>query len=72
MARSQKLLGVTKQAGMNKGQLTAAGLADLDRELERLQHVQKDDDLLTEFSVVTDDSEIAPQENVLDLAVSNA
>ena len=27
---------------------------------------------MTEFSVVTDESEIAPQENVLDLVVSKA
>jgi len=72
MARGQKLLGLTRQAGFSQGQLTAAGLADLDRELERLQRVPRDEDVMTEFSVVTDDSEIAPQENVLDLAVSSA
>ncbi|CDW86689.1 protein fantom [Stylonychia lemnae] len=71
-ARSQKLLTITKQGGFTHGQLTAAGLAQLDQELEKLRHGVKDDDVLTEFSAVTDNSEISPQENYLDLIVSKA
>jgi hypothetical protein len=33
---------------------------------------KKDDDLVSEFSVVTDESEVAPQENVFDLVISRA
>jgi len=33
---------------------------------------QKDEDLLTEFSAVTNESEIAPQENVMDLIINTA
>jgi hypothetical protein len=40
--------------------LTASGLANLDKELERLQRVPKDDDIISEFSAITDESEIAP------------
>jgi hypothetical protein len=32
---------------------------------------QMDDDAMTEFSVLTAESELAPQQNILDLRVSN-
>jgi hypothetical protein len=38
--------------------------------MQRFQ--KKDDDLVSEFSVVTDESEINSQENVLDLLVGKA
>lgn len=71
-ARNTKLLTMTKQTGINQGHLTAEGLAELDRELEKLRKEQRDEDVMTEFSVVTDESEIAPQENVLDLVMNTA
>ena len=42
----------------------------IDQEVSRLQRVQRDEDLLSEFSAVTHESEISPQENVLDLLVN--
>ena len=59
-ARNTRLLTITKETGMSHGQLTAAGLANLDKELEKLQREARDEDVMTEFSIVTDESEIAP------------
>eukprot|EP00347_Sterkiella_histriomuscorum_P001912 403370193 len=69
-ARNTKLLTIAKQSGLQKSGLTAEGLAELDRELDKLRKEQRDDEVMTEFSVVTDESEIAPQENVLDLVIN--
>lgn len=52
--------------------LTSAALAKIDQEVAKLQRVHRDEDMLSEFSVVTNESEITPQENVLDLVVSRA
>ena len=51
--------------------LTAAGLAQIDHELKRFAE-KKDDDLMSEFSIATDESDILPQENVLDLIINTA
>ena len=59
-ARNTRLLTITKETGMSHGQLTAAGLANLDKEMEKLQREARDEDVMTEFSIVTDESEIAP------------
>ena len=53
-------------------ELTREALAKIDQEVTKLQRVQNDDDLQSEFSVVTDESEVTPQENVMDLVVSKA
>lgn len=37
-----------------------------------MERVHKDEDILTEFSVITDESELAPQDNVLDLILTSA
>ena len=37
-----------------------------------MSKVHRDEDLLSEFSIVTDDSEVLPQQNVMDLIVSKA
>jgi hypothetical protein len=52
--------------------LTAEGLARIDQQLSSLQRAHRDEDLLSEFSAVTNESEISPQENVMDLLVSRA
>lgn len=49
--------------------LTAAGLAQIDKELGIRS---KDEDLLTEFSIATDESDILPKENVLDIVINKA
>jgi hypothetical protein len=41
-------------------QLTAEGLAKIDLEVDRLQRAHREEDLMSEFSAVTDESEIAP------------
>jgi hypothetical protein len=41
-------------------ELTHEALVKIDREVEKLQRVQREDDLVSEFSVVTDESEITP------------
>ena len=41
-------------------ELTQEALVKIDREVEKLQRVQREDDLVSEFSVVTDESEITP------------
>jgi hypothetical protein len=43
----------------------------MDQEMHRTQ-MRKDEELLTEFSMVTDESEMAPQENAMDLIVNAA
>lgn len=57
--RNQKLLTITKQTGQT-GKLTAAGLAQIDNQIENLKKIHRDEEVMTEFSVVTDESEIAP------------
>lgn len=73
-ARNYKLITITKQAGQssNSQALTAEGLARIDQQLSSLQRAHRDEDLLSEFSAVTNESEISPQENVMDLLVSRA
>ena len=73
--RNQKLLAITRQLQTVKGGsvgLTSEALAKIDQEVAKLQRVHKDEDLLSEFSVVTDESEVTPQENVMDLVISRA
>ncbi len=72
--RNHKLVAITKQLQTMRGgnELTREALARIDQEVTKLQRVQNDDDLVSEFSVVTDESEVTPQENVMDLVVSKA
>lgn len=37
-----------------------------------MQQMHRDEDLMSEFSAVTNESEISPQENVMDLVVNRA
>ena len=72
--RNHKLVAITKQLQTMRGgnELTREALARIDQEVTKLQRVQNDDDMQSEFSVVTDESEVTPQENVMDLVVSKA
>ena len=72
--RNHKLVAITKQLQTMRGgnELTREALARIDQEVTKHQRVQNDDDLVSEFSVVTDESEVTPQENVMDLVVSKA
>ena len=40
--------------------MTSAALAKIDQEVSKLQRVHRDEDLLSEFSVVTNESELTP------------
>jgi hypothetical protein len=52
--------------------LTKEGLSRIDREVSNMQRVQKEEDMLSEFSAITNESEVTPQENVMDLVISKA
>ena len=56
------MVAITKQLATMRGghELTAEGLARIDKEVMKMQKVNHEDDLMSEFSVVTDESEIAP------------
>lgn len=76
VARNHKLIAITKQASVLQGSsgqgLTAEGLARIDQEVMKMQQMHRDEDLMSEFSAVTNESEISPQENVMDLVVNRA
>jgi uncharacterized protein YacL (UPF0231 family) len=63
-----KLSSVVGPAGLTKG--------DLDKFNQNLQQLKKEsndnNDLLSEFSVITDESEIMARENRLDIRISTA
>jgi len=62
---------ITKAAGSQA--LTAAGLASLDHDMQKSgMRMNPDDDLLTEFSVITNETDITHEENVLDLIINTA
>ena len=73
-ARNQKLIAITKQTTNLQGptSLTAEGLAKIDQDIMKLQRANREEDMLSEFSIITDESEVSPQENVMDLIVSRA
>lgn len=52
--------------------LTAAHLDQFNRQVQALKKETADDDNMTEFSVVTDETDIGPIENLLDLRISTA
>ncbi len=52
--------------------LTAADLEKIDRETEKLQRINREEDLLSDFSGVTDDTEVGTMDNFFDLLVSKA
>ena len=73
--RNDQLLAL-QQSSAPKG-LTAKDLERFNFEIERNKAEQKqlegrDGDAMTEFSVMTDESEIKPEENILDLRVTTA
>lgn len=71
--RNKNLLEVTKRtAQTTTGHLTAEALAQIEQEVQKLSRAHKDEDVLTEFSVITDESEMAPQENVMDFILNTA
>lgn len=52
--------------------LTSADLERFNRSIQDLKKETKDDDNMTEFSAVTDETEIGPIDNLLDLRISTA
>lgn len=52
--------------------LTAADLEKIDRETEKLQRINREEDLLSDFSGATDDTEVGTMDNFFDLLVSKA
>lgn len=70
MHRNKSLLTIQKTVGSNA--LTEAGLARLNQEVERVkkQEGRPADDALSEFSIITEESEIGALENLLDLRIS--
>lgn len=72
-AKNHKLIAITKAtSGGNVGvsSLTAEGLARMEARFPAGTAIEED--LVSEFSAVTNESEIAPQENVMDLLISKA
>jgi dihydroxyacetone kinase DhaKLM complex PTS-EIIA-like component DhaM len=52
--------------------LTSADLERHNRQMATLKNEMKDDDAMTEFSACTDETEIGPVENLLELRISTA
>jgi hypothetical protein len=52
--------------------LTAADLEKIDRETEKLQKINREEDMLSEFSGFTDETEVGTMDNFFDLLVSKA
>lgn len=67
--RNGDLFKVTKAAGSQA--LTAAGLAQLEQEAGK-QGFRPDADLLSDFSVISNETDIGHEENVLDLILNGA
>jgi len=61
-ARNQKLIAITKQTTNLQGptSLTAEGLAKIDQDIMKLQRANREEDMLSEFSIITDESEVSP------------
>lgn len=52
--------------------LTSADLARFNNQMTTLKREVKEEDAMTEFSAITDETEIGPVENLLDLRISTA
>jgi len=72
MHRNKTLLTIQKTVGSNA--LTEAGLARLNQEMEKVkkQTGRPADEELSEFSIITEESEIGALENLLDLRIQGA
>ena len=66
MARNAQIAELKKELPASQKVLTAENLKKLG-----LTQNMADDDAMTEFSVATAESELSPQQNILDLRVSN-
>ena len=68
--KNNQLLTLQKRVGSNA--LTEAGLAQLNQEMERVKKYEGKpaDDAMSEFSIITEESEIGALENLLDLRIS--
>ena len=72
---NNKMITITKQVAKSHGQggLNAADLQKMNLEVERLQQFNRDEDLLSDFSVITDDTEATGiMDNSLDLYINKA
>lgn len=70
---NNRLINYTKQLALKPGHaLTAADLEKIDRETEKLQRINREEDLMSDFSGVTDETEIGTMDNFFDLLVSKA
>jgi hypothetical protein len=70
---NNKMITITKQVAKSHGQgLNAADLDKMNSEVERLQKFNRDEDLLSDFSVITDDTEAGIMDNSLDLYINKA
>ncbi len=57
----------------NHGQgLNASDLEHMNLEVEKIQMNNRDEDLLSDFSVITDDTEAGMMDNSLDLYINKA
>ena len=56
------MVAITKQVATMRGghELTAESLARIDKEVMGMHRAHHEDDLMSEFSVITNETEIAP------------